>query len=83
MDFKLNELQQDIRDIAREYAQKCVLPRVDEIEKAVKYIEGELPQSEFDIIWEEYDGLELTATEFDAYQITARAYDINGKEILV
>ena len=31
MDFKLNELQQDIRDIAREYAQKCVLPRVDEI----------------------------------------------------
>ena len=34
MDFKLNELQQDIRDIAREYAQKCVLPRVDEIEKA-------------------------------------------------
>ena len=34
MDFKLNELQQDIRDTAREFAQKCVLPRVEEIENA-------------------------------------------------
>lgn len=34
MDFKLNELQKDIRDVAREYAQKYIAPRVEEIEKA-------------------------------------------------
>lgn len=31
----------------------------------------------------EYDALELTATEYDAHQLTAREYDINGKELLV
>ena len=34
MDFKLNELQKDIRDVAREYAQKYIAPRALEIEKA-------------------------------------------------
>ena len=31
----------------------------------------------------EYDALELSATAFDAYEITAREYDINGKTLLV
>lgn len=31
----------------------------------------------------EYDNLELTATAYDAYQISAFDYDKNGKEILV
>lgn len=51
----------DIKGIRRSilsYITKC-LGDIEEIEKAVKYIEGELPKSEFDIIWEEYDGLEL------------------------
>ncbi|MBR4150635.1 MAG: acyl-CoA/acyl-ACP dehydrogenase [Firmicutes bacterium] len=39
MDFKLNEMQRDIRDVAREYAEKYVAPRVDEIEKADKFPE--------------------------------------------
>ena len=31
----------------------------------------------------EYDALDLSATEYDAYQLTARDYDINGKTLLV
>lgn len=31
----------------------------------------------------EYDALDLSATEYDAYQLTARDYDINGKSLLV
>lgn len=31
----------------------------------------------------EYDALELSATAYDAYQITARDYDVNGKTLLV
>lgn len=30
----------------------------------------------------EYDALELTATAYDAYQLTAREYDTNAKELL-
>jgi alkylation response protein AidB-like acyl-CoA dehydrogenase len=39
MEFGLTEEQKIIRDTAREYAQKYVLPRVDEIEKADQYPE--------------------------------------------
>lgn len=31
----------------------------------------------------EYDALELTATAYDNYQLTARDYDLNGKTLLV
>lgn len=31
----------------------------------------------------EYDALELSATDYDAYELTARDYDINGKTLLV
>ena len=31
----------------------------------------------------EYDALELTATAYDAYDLTARDYDLNGKTLLV
>lgn len=31
----------------------------------------------------EYDALDLTATAYDAYQISARDYDVNGKTLLV
>lgn len=31
----------------------------------------------------EYDALELSATEYDAYDLTAREYDLNGKTLLV
>ena len=61
MDFKLNELQQDIRDIAREYAQKCVLPRVEEIEKAEAFPQDLFEQMKeknnpFAIVLDDYGG---------------------------
>lgn len=31
----------------------------------------------------EYDALELSATEYDAYELTAREYDLNAKTLLV
>ena len=31
----------------------------------------------------EYDALELSATAYDTYQLTARDYDVNGKTLLV
>ena len=31
----------------------------------------------------EYDALDLTATAYDAYDLTAREYDLNGKTLLV
>ena len=31
----------------------------------------------------EYDALELSATDYDAYELTAREYDINGKSLLI
>ena len=31
----------------------------------------------------EYDALDLTATAYDAYQISARDYDVNGKSLLI
>ena len=31
----------------------------------------------------EYDAIELTATAYDAYALTARDYDLNGKTLLV
>lgn len=31
----------------------------------------------------EYDALDLTATAYDNYQITARDYDVNGKSLLI
>lgn len=31
----------------------------------------------------EYDALNLTATAYDAYQISARDYDVNGKSLLI
>lgn len=31
----------------------------------------------------EYDALDLTATAYDAYELTARDYDLNGKTLLV
>lgn len=31
----------------------------------------------------EYDALELSATAYDAYELTARDYDLNGKTLLV
>ena len=34
MDFNFNENQQIVRDLANEFAQKCLAPRIDEIEKA-------------------------------------------------
>ena len=37
MEFRLNEDQQMIRDLARDYAQDLVAPRVDEIEKAERF----------------------------------------------
>lgn len=37
MDFTLNEMQEGIRAIAREYAEKFIRPRVEEIEKAKEF----------------------------------------------
>lgn len=37
MEFKLNETQQMIQDMARDYAQNYLAPRVDEIESAEKF----------------------------------------------
>ena len=34
MDFTLNQVEQAVRDTAREYAEKMIRPRIDEIEKA-------------------------------------------------
>lgn len=31
----------------------------------------------------EYDALELSATDYDAYELTARDYDLNGKSLLI
>lgn len=31
----------------------------------------------------EYDALELSATAYDAYELTARDYDVNGKSLLI
>ncbi len=31
----------------------------------------------------EYDALELSATEYDAYELSAREYDVNGKSLLI
>lgn len=47
-----------IRRSISSYIKKC-LGNTDEIRQAVNYIEKSLTQSEFDSIWEEYDGLKL------------------------
>lgn len=43
MDFTLNEMEQAVRDTAREYAEKLIRPRIEEIENA-----DEFPQDLFD-----------------------------------
>ena len=47
-----------IRRSISSYIKKC-LGNTDEIRQAVNYIEKSLTQSEFESIWEEYDGLKL------------------------
>ena len=64
MEFKLNEEQQMIRDTAREYAQNCLAPRVEEIERAEKFPDDLFKlMSEMGFISigfpEEYGGLDL------------------------
>lgn len=64
MEFKLNENQQMIRDMAREYAQNWLAPRIEEIESAEKF-----PDDLFKVMAEmgfiaigfpeEYGGLDL------------------------
>ena len=39
MEFNLNEMQKDIRSIAREYAEKFIRPRIEEIENAKEFPE--------------------------------------------
>ena len=77
MEFKLNENQQMIRDMARDYAQNYLAPRVEEIEAAEKF-----PDDLFQIMSEmgfismnfpeAYGGMELgyTATSMAIEEIS-------------